>query len=78
MIELEGVDFSHANGQGQGLLGGFRIKNCNLLIKSDSRMAIVGANAAGKSTVLKLIAGTLKPSSGTITRSQEAIITAFW
>ena len=78
MIELEGVDFSHANSQGQSLLGSFRIKSCSLLIKSDSRVAIVGANAAGKSTVLKLIAGTLKPSAGTITRAHEAVITAFW
>lgn len=78
MVEMLNVDFAHTNSQGKASLGGFRIKNCNILVKSDSRIAIVGSNAAGKSTMLKLITGTLKPITGEIIRAPEAIITAFW
>lgn len=78
MVEMLDVDFSHTNTQGQASLGGFRIKKCNILVKSDSRIAIVGANAAGKSTMLKLITGTLKPVAGEVVRASKAVITAFW
>merc|ERR1712070_725047 len=36
-----------------------------------SRVAIVGANGAGKSTAIKLLIGELKPDSGTIWRHQN-------
>jgi len=41
-------------------------------------MAICGANAAGKSTILKLMAGFLQPSEGEIIRDKNAKCAVFW
>ncbi|KAL5739364.1 hypothetical protein ACOSP7_028266 [Xanthoceras sorbifolium] len=49
--------------------GPILFKNLNFGIDLDSRIAMVGPNGIGKSTLLKLIAGELQPSSGTILRS---------
>lgn len=35
-------------------------------VKHGERVGIVGANGAGKSTILQMIAGTIKPTSGTV------------
>lgn len=45
------------------------LKNISLEIKPDSTVAIVGESGAGKSTIINLIAGLIKPSSGKITIS---------
>lgn len=42
------------------------LQNINLSIKKGETLAIVGDNGAGKSTLIKIIAGSLRPSSGTI------------
>lgn len=42
------------------------LQNISLSIKQGETVGIVGQNGAGKSTLLKIIANTLKPSSGTI------------
>lgn len=46
-----------------------------LVLKFISSMfAVVGPNGIGKSTILKLIAGELQPSSGTVFRSAKVTI----
>lgn len=40
------------------------VDNLDLQIKEGDRLGIVGLNGAGKSTVLKLISGILKPTAG--------------
>ncbi|CAJ1978557.1 unnamed protein product [Sphenostylis stenocarpa] len=52
-------------------------KNLNFGIDLDSRIAMVGPNGIGKSTILKLIAGELQPSSGTVFRSAKVRIAVF-
>lgn len=52
-------------------------RNLNFGIDLDSRIAMVGPNGIGKSTILKLIAGELQPSSGTVFRSAKVRIAVF-
>lgn len=42
------------------------IENFNLTIKPSDKIALIGQNGVGKSTLLKTLAGILKPLSGTI------------
>ncbi|KAI3469102.1 hypothetical protein Pfo_025765 [Paulownia fortunei] len=57
--------------------GPILFKNLNFGIDLDSRIAMVGANGIGKSTILKLISGDLQPSSGTVFRSAKVRIAVF-
>lgn len=45
------------------------LENINLSIQDDDFLAIIGPNGGGKSTLLKLILGLLKPQSGKITKN---------
>ena len=45
------------------------LKKLNLRIDADDRIALLGANGNGKSTLMKLISGRLKPLSGAIHKS---------
>jgi len=47
------------------------VENITLTVCMASRVAVVGANGAGKSTAIKLLIGELKPISGTIWRHQN-------
>merc|ERR1719243_434076 len=47
------------------------VENISLTVCMASRVAVVGANGAGKSTAIKLLIGELKPISGTIWRHQN-------
>lgn len=57
--------------------GPLLFRNLNFGIDLDSRIAMVGPNGIGKSTILKLIAGELQPSSGTVFRSAKVRIAVF-
>merc|ERR1712178_456631 len=47
------------------------VENVSLTVCMASRVAVVGANGAGKSTAIKLLIGELKPESGSIWRHQN-------
>merc|ERR1711988_582609 len=47
------------------------VENITLTVCMASRVAVVGANGAGKSTAIKLLIGELKPDSGSIWRHQN-------
>jgi len=47
------------------------VENITLTVCMASRVAVVGANGAGKSTAIKLLIGELKPETGTIWRHQN-------
>ena len=53
------------------------LKNINLSISNDSRIALVGANGNGKSTLIKLIAGNLDPMKGSIIKKKNLKIGYF-
>mgnify|MGYP003653376343 CR=1 FL=1 len=65
MIRLENVSKSFS------LKGGGRktvVQNLNMVIPRGRSLALLGRNGAGKSSLLQLIAGTLKPDRGRVER----------
>ncbi len=60
------TDVEYANGE-------FELRDINIRIKPGSVTGIIGKNGSGKSTILKLIHGDLKPLSGQIRVDGKAI-----
>jgi len=58
MIEISNICYSYGRHQ--------ILKNMNLTVEKGDCVGILGSNGCGKSTFLALMAGALKPSSGTI------------
>ncbi|MBI36153.1 MAG: glycosyl transferase family 1 [Alphaproteobacteria bacterium] len=69
LFNLEKIDVGYNN---QAI-----IKNLSGRIDSDDRIALLGANGNGKSTFIKLLAGVLKPISGSIQMSSKLKIGYF-
>ena len=59
-IEARDVDFTYEYGNGPVLSG------INLYFDSDEKVALLGANGCGKTTLLKIFCGLLAPTRGTI------------
>ena len=53
------------------------LQGINLSISNDSRIALLGANGNGKSTLIKLISGIIKPMKGTISKNKNIKIGYF-
>jgi len=53
------------------------LRNLNLRIDSDDRIALLGANGNGKSTLVKLLAGKLAPLQGEVQRSGKVKVGYF-
>ena len=66
MIELSNLTFSY---EAKRVLGPL-----SLLLKPGSTYAIIGTSGCGKTTLLLLLAGLLKPSSGNITINNEPLL----
>lgn len=49
------------------------LENANLEIERGSILGLVGQNGAGKSTIIKVLAGIIKPDSGTIVINGETV-----
>jgi len=63
MLELKKVCFSYGDQEGGG---SFPLRGVSLTVERGGYVAILGRNAAGKTTLAKLIKGLLYPSSGEI------------
>jgi len=51
------------------------LDNLNLSIELSERICLIGRNGAGKSSLLKIINGKIKPDSGEITKQSGVVIT---
>ncbi|GGG92977.1 ABC transporter ATP-binding protein [Parapedobacter pyrenivorans] len=59
MLTLQGVTYTHPNSD-------LLFDGINLTINKQEKVALIGNNGVGKSTLLKLLAGHLLPSSGQV------------
>ncbi|MCL4517216.1 MAG: ATP-binding cassette domain-containing protein [Firmicutes bacterium] len=53
------------------------LKDISFLIREGEKVALIGPNGVGKSTVLKILAGVEVPTSGTITWFQDRLLIAY-
>merc|ERR1719359_2110686 len=65
ILEMKGVTFKYPTSERN------TIEDVSLTVCMASRVAVVGANGAGKSTAIKLLVGELKPEIGSIWRHQN-------
>jgi ATP-binding cassette, subfamily F, member 3 len=65
------------DGAAVGYGGPLVLKKLNLRIDQDDRIALLGRNGEGKSTLSKLLAGKLQPSEGKLARSSKLRIGYF-
>ncbi len=52
-------------------------KHVDLEVNSGDKIALVGNNGTGKSTLIKLLSGAENPDRGTVIREEEAVISCF-
>ena len=82
-----GIDFTSSGRRSKQLvvatelgiaLGGKPIiRDLELCLGPGQRLGLLGPNGSGKTTVLKLLAGTLEPDTGTITRADKLRVVTF-
>jgi ABC-type bacteriocin/lantibiotic exporter with double-glycine peptidase domain len=66
-IELNDINFKYPE------RNEYTLKNINLRIKKNTSIGIIGKTGCGKSTLIKLIMGLLKPNSGNILSNKKDI-----
>ncbi len=64
-LEIENLGHAYEDGE-------MLFKNSNLMIPAGEKVAIIGANGAGKTTFMKALVGELEPKEGTIKWSENA------
>jgi len=65
ILKMQNVNFKYPSHESN------TVENITLTVCQASRVAVVGANGAGKSTAIKLLIGQLQPEAGTIWRHQN-------
>ena len=65
-ITVEKLAFRYPDGNADVL------KNVNFSVEAGERVAVIGANGVGKTTLMRLLAGDLKPTSGTVSYVENA------
>jgi len=66
-----------ATGLGKSLGGRPIVADLDMQLGPGERVGLLGPNGSGKTTLLKLLAGTLKPDTGTIVRADRLRIVTF-
>jgi ATP-binding cassette subfamily F protein 2 len=70
LVQFREANFYYTEGE-------YLYKDLEFGIRIDSRIALVGPNGVGKSTLLKLIDGGLEPTEGSCTRSPHVKVGRF-
>jgi ATP-binding cassette subfamily F protein 3 len=70
IVALDNVSFAYEPGKPV-------LRRLTLRVDNDDRIALLGANGNGKSTLVKLIAGRLTPTGGTTTRAEKLAVAYF-
>lgn len=70
LMEVKGLSYGY-NG-GPSLISGLSI-----LVGKDDRIAVIGKNGKGKTTLLNLIAGELNPTTGSVSKNQNTKLAYF-
>ncbi len=70
MLEVNHLNFSYDT-PGPGSQDPFSIRDLSISVHNGDRFAIIGKNGRGKSTILSLLAGMLKPESGSFWASDN-------
>ncbi|MGF1637047.1 MAG: ATP-binding cassette domain-containing protein, partial [Cyclobacteriaceae bacterium] len=66
MISVDNISVMHG---GQALFS-----NVSFSINENDKIALMGKNGAGKSTMLKIISGTTKATTGGVSAPKDAVI----
>lgn len=72
MLEINNVNFAYDPNASQPL-----IKKLSLEVEKGERIAIIGKNGRGKSTILRIIAGELQAASGIVKKSDNLALGYF-
>lgn len=64
----------HATGEPAGTQPKLALRDVSLTVHAGERFAVIGNNAAGKSTLLKIIAGLLRPTAGRVAVRGEMVL----
>ncbi len=67
-VSVEGLGFTYPDSDAQVL------KNVNIEVEAGERIAIIGANGIGKTTLIRCLAGDLKPTKGTVSWVENAML----
>jgi NitT/TauT family transport system ATP-binding protein len=70
-LELKGVSKSFIRTDGQGLT--YAIENISFTVCEGEFVSIIGQSGCGKSTILRLVAGLISPTTGSIFLNDKAI-----
>jgi ATPase subunit of ABC transporter with duplicated ATPase domains len=65
-VSVEGLCFKYPDSETEVL------KNVNIEVEAGERIAIIGANGIGKTTLIRCLAGDLKPTKGTVSWVENA------
>lgn len=71
ILRLDGVSKSFAKVEKDDITNA--LENIDLTMKSGEFISLVGASGCGKSTILRLIAGLITPTMGTVTINGKEI-----
>lgn len=64
-VEIDGVGFAYPPG-GVGEPGVEALRDITMRVEHHARLGILGPNGGGKSTLIKLVLGVLKPDTGSV------------